>query len=62
MIATIVFVYGLIFPSADGSLIAPHTRVLSRNPRSPGHKAEQIDPDPVSQFVWGHFSADDRRL
>jgi len=59
MIATIVFVYGLIFPSADSALVAPLEQVVPGRAR-PGREAESPGGRGVP-LVWGHFSEDDRR-
>jgi subfamily B ATP-binding cassette protein MsbA len=60
MIATIVFVYGLIFPSAD----AASSLLSKKSFKEPAALVTKLSsqPDPVSQFVWGHFSANDRQV
>jgi hypothetical protein len=60
MVATIVFVYGLIFPSAD-SASALLTKKSFRDSRA---FVTQVSSqrDLVSQFVWGHFSAEQQKM
>jgi subfamily B ATP-binding cassette protein MsbA len=60
MIATIVFVYGLIFPSADAASSLLSKKSFNDAPALVTKLSSQ--PDPVSQFVWSHFSANDRQV
>ncbi len=60
MVATIVFVYGLIFPSAD-SASALLSNKSFRDSRSFVSRVSSR-PEPVSQFVWGHFSTEQQNV
>ncbi len=59
MAATIVFVYGLIFPSPD-SASALLSKKSFRDAQTFVAKVS-AQKDPVSQFVWGHFSTEDQK-
>ena len=59
MIATIVFVYGLIFPSVDSASSLLSNKTFRDAPGLVARLSRQEDE--VSRFVWGHFSEDDRR-
>ncbi len=60
MVATIVFVYGLIFPSAD----AASALVSKKTFRDPKAFVATVSSqsDPVSKFIWAHFSPADQKM
>ena len=60
MIATIAFVYGLIFPSVDSATSLLSGKSFRNVPALIAKLSAQAEP--VSQFVWGHFSAEDRQV
>ena len=60
MIATVAFVYSLIFPSADSASALLSERSFRNSPALVAKLSAQAEP--VSQFVWGHFSAEDRQV
>jgi subfamily B ATP-binding cassette protein MsbA len=57
MVATVMFVYGLIFPSADVSSL-----LSNKSFRDAPVFVTTVskEADPVSQFLWQHFSPEDR--
>ena len=60
MIATIAFVYGLIFPSADTASSLLSRKSFRDVPVLVATLSAQAEP--VSQFVWSHFSTEDRQI
>jgi ATP-binding cassette, subfamily B, bacterial MsbA len=60
MIATIVFVYGLIFPPADAASSLLSKKSFKEPPALVARLSQQSDA--VSHFVWDHFSEYDRKV
>jgi subfamily B ATP-binding cassette protein MsbA len=60
MIATIVFVYGLIFPAADSASSLLSEKSFKDTPALVTRMSSQSDA--VSHFFWDHFSEHDRRV
>ena len=60
MIATIVFVYGLIFPSADAASSLLSEKSFQDAPALVTKLSAQSDA--VSQFLWGQFNENDRQM